>query len=159
MYGFWKINKLIWNKNRIVCLIVYWIIIFSTNFLNFSVLLLYEINVPDFCDTSDFFSIFVITRNTEILIKSNYRLGIYVSYIINVWFFCSDSNWIIISIQNFKNSNLTCDYIRTVLVMLIISGLENSRIQIFIPIRLIITIFSPPSRTAILNFWNPSLNL
>ena len=46
-------------------------------FNNFSALLLYKINFLHFFDTGDFFQIFVISRNTEILIESNYWLGIH----------------------------------------------------------------------------------
>ena len=37
--------------------------------INFSALLLCKVNVLDFFDTGDFFQIFVISRNTEILIE------------------------------------------------------------------------------------------
>ena len=40
--------------------------------------LLCKINLFDFFDMADFFLIFVISRNIEILIESNYWLGMYV---------------------------------------------------------------------------------
>ena len=42
---------------------------------NFFAFLLSKINVFDFFDMRDFFQIFIISRNIEILIESNYWLG------------------------------------------------------------------------------------
>ena len=50
---------------------------------NFSALLLCKINVLVFFDTGHFFQIFVISRNTEILIESNFWLGMYSPCILN----------------------------------------------------------------------------
>ena len=53
---------------------------------NFSVLLLWKINVFDIFDMSDLFQIFVISRSAEILIESNFWLGMYVPYILkSMW--------------------------------------------------------------------------
>ena len=49
----------------------------------FSVLLLYKINVLGIFDTDDFFQIFVISRSAEILIKSNFPLGMYMPCILS----------------------------------------------------------------------------
>ena len=48
---------------------------FVTNFL---ALLLSKITLLDFSNMGDFFSIFFISRNIEILIELNYALGMYV---------------------------------------------------------------------------------
>ena len=48
---------------------------------NFSELVLCKINILDFFDMGDFFQIFVISRNTEILIEPNYWLGMNVPFI------------------------------------------------------------------------------
>ena len=53
---------------------------------NFSALLLCKINFLDFYDTSDFFQILVISRNTKILIDPIYWLRIHVPYILNRFF-------------------------------------------------------------------------
>ena len=51
---------------------------FVYQFINsFSALLLCKINFLDFFEMDDFFQIFVILRNTEILMELNYWLGIY----------------------------------------------------------------------------------
>ena len=52
--------------------------------IHFSELLLCKINVLDIFDTGDFFQILIISRSTWILIESNFWLGMYVSYILNV---------------------------------------------------------------------------
>ena len=50
---------------------------------NFSTLLLFfKINIFDFFEMGDFLQIFVISRKTEILIESNYWLGMYVPCIL-----------------------------------------------------------------------------
>ena len=56
--------------------------------INFSALLLCKVNVLDFFDTGDFFQIFVISRNTEILIEWNYWLGMYVPNILKDALYC-----------------------------------------------------------------------
>ena len=61
-------------------LINYFFYQFDNNFL---VLLLYKINVFNIFDVGDFFQIFVISRSTEILIKSTLWLVMYVLYILN----------------------------------------------------------------------------
>ena len=53
-------------------------------FNNFLALLLCKINVLDIFDVRDFLNIFVISRSTEILIKSNFWLRVYVLYILKL---------------------------------------------------------------------------
>ena len=53
-------------------------------FNNFLALLLCKINVLDIFDVRDFLNIFVISRSTEILIKSNFWLRMYVLYILKL---------------------------------------------------------------------------
>ena len=53
---------------------------FFNNFL--ALLLLYKINFLDFFDTGDFFQFFFISRNTKILMETNYWLEMYVQYIL-----------------------------------------------------------------------------
>ena len=79
-----KSINLFQTKKIIGYLIIHCTIIFFTNLYIFSELLLCKINVLDFSDMDDFFLIFIISRNTQILIESNYRLGMYVPYILNL---------------------------------------------------------------------------
>ena len=74
-YGFWKINKLVCNERRIGYLIINWI--FFPNWV---------ITVQHYCLKkltflrSLIWLIFSdISRNTEILIKSNFWLGVYMA--------------------------------------------------------------------------------
>ena len=53
---------------------------------NFQELLLSKLNVLDMFDMGNFFQIFVISRNTDIIIESNFLAGMYVSYILNINF-------------------------------------------------------------------------
>ena len=76
----WKINIPKWSERRIDCLFIYWTIIFFTN--NFSALLLHKINVLDILNMVDYFQIFLILQSTEILMKSNFWLGMYESQLL-----------------------------------------------------------------------------
>ena len=84
-YGFWKINTFIWNEKRISNLIIYYNNYFLYQLIsNFAALLLCKMNFFGFFDIGDFFQIFVTSRNTKILMETNYWLGMYVPYILNV---------------------------------------------------------------------------
>ena len=100
-YEFWKPKKLIWNEEWLGYLIIYWTIICFINFLNnVSTLLLCKINLLDIVDIGDFFQIFIISRSTEILIRSNFFLGMYVPYILNwIWKFGNFFNFWIESLE------------------------------------------------------------
>ena len=80
-HGFWKINNSIRNEKRIGYLIIFGNF-FSLFVNNFSAsFLLCKKNVLGIFDMGDFIQIFVISRNTEILIESNFWLWMYVTYI------------------------------------------------------------------------------
>ena len=85
-YGFWTINKFIWNEKRISHLTIYWTILFINLLISFRH---YYYAKKDFFDMGDFFQFFVISRSSEIVIKSNFLLGIYVPYILNLAMFFS----------------------------------------------------------------------
>ena len=42
-------------------------------------------NILDFFDMGDFYQILIISRNTKIQIKSNFKLGMYVPYILKLF--------------------------------------------------------------------------
>ena len=61
----------------------FWAIIFFTNLLsNFLALLLCKMKVLGIFNKVDFFQIFFILPSTEILIESNFWLGMYAPYIL-----------------------------------------------------------------------------
>ena len=88
-YGFWKINKFIWNEKRMGYLIIQWTILSFTNLL----ITFWNYIMKNKCFWilwyGWFFQIFVISRNTEIFIETNYWLKMYEPYIF------LKANWII----------------------------------------------------------------
>ena len=86
-YGFWTINKFEIKESYlfIYYLIIYWKLIFFTNYLITIPHYYYKckINILDIFEMDDFFQIFFISQGTEILVKSIFLLWVYVSYILN----------------------------------------------------------------------------
>ena len=92
-------------KKSIGYLIIYWAIILFTDLLiTFRHYYWKKIKVLYFFHIGDFFQIFIISRNTEILIQSNYSLEIgiewSVSYILKY-----TKNWTSEKIGSYENCN------------------------------------------------------